>query len=143
VAGGERKPHERDQGEHLVRRHNDQPEILASSLPPSSISIIENTRTMVQCPDPGCCAWVYVQRRLLKPHHILHTTRCQDPDQRIRKVRCPASGQRIRLDLKQDEHLALLYKVRHAADNRRPTHVHLVPAPPPAPPVCRLGQATP
>jgi hypothetical protein len=126
-----------------VRRHNDQPEILASQLPPTSVSIIANARTMVLCPDPGCCAWVYVQRGVLKPHHVRHVVRCEDSRQRTRKIRCSGSGQRIRIDLTREEHLAFLYKVHHAADDRRAARVHLVPTPPVPPPVCRLGQATP
>jgi hypothetical protein len=150
------------------RHHNCRPEILVSALPPSSVSFVDGqhracgnwqpaqTRTgrcrecgkpftgdqpMVLCPDPGCCAWVYVQRGVLKPHHITYPTRCTDGDQRTRKIRCPGSGQRIRIDLTQNEHLALLYKVRQAADGRRSARVHLVPTPPVPPPVCRIGQA--
>ena len=45
------------------------------------------------------------------------------------------------LDLTQSEHLALLYKVRQAADGRRSARVHVVLTPPPPPPVCRIRNA--
>jgi hypothetical protein len=98
---------------------------------------------MVLCPDPGCCAWAFVVCGLLKPHHIKHPTRCPDRDQRVHKIRCAGSGQRVRIDLTRDQHLALLYKAhleRAVVDNRRPTKVHLVPTPPVPPPVCRIGR---
>jgi hypothetical protein len=149
-------------------QHNGRPVIRLSELLPTSVSFVDGqhracgdwqpgqTRTgrcrecgkpftgdrpLVLCPDPGCCAWVYVRRGVLKPHHVVHNVRCEDRDQRTRKIRCPSSGQRIRIDLTQAEHLALLYKVRQAADDRRPTHVHLVPTPPVPPPVCRIRWA--
>jgi hypothetical protein len=88
------------------------------------------------------CLGVYVQDGMIKPHHITHSSRCEDRDLRTRKIRCLGGGQRIRIDLTQDEHLALLHKVRHAADDRRPTLVRLVPTPPVPPPVCRIRRAS-
>jgi hypothetical protein len=155
------------------RHHNGRPEILVSALPPASVSFVdgqhqacgglwkpEQTRTgrcpecgkpltggqpMILCPD-GCGRWVYVQRGKLRPHHAPHAGHCpgRSACEVTRQVRCPGSGQRIKVDLTRNQHLALLYKVhleRGAVDNRRPTHVHLVPTPPVPPPVCRIGRA--
>jgi hypothetical protein len=100
-----------------VRRHNDRPLIRASELSPSAVSIVEGQRTMVLCPESVCDRWVYVQRGAIKPHHVTH------------KVRCAGSGQRIKIDLTEDEHLALLYKAHQAVDARRVACVRVVAAP--------------
>jgi hypothetical protein len=112
-----------------VRHHDDRPVIRISALPPSQVSVIEGQRTMVLCPEPGCGRWAYVHRGAIKPHHVTG------------KVRCRGSYRRIEVDLTECEHLALLYKIRHAADARRRSPVHGVRPAPVLPPVCRIGRA--
>jgi hypothetical protein len=97
---------------------------------------------MVLCPD-GCGRWVFVVRGVLKPHHAPHAGNCPGRSScpETSQVRCPGSGQRIIVDLTRDEHLALLFKIQTAADDRRRTRVHGVRPAPVLPPVCRMGLA--
>lgn len=154
-----------------MRRHrNGRPEIRISELRPSAVSFVdgqhqacggpwkpEQTRDgrcpecarpltggqpMVLCPD-GCRKWIYVVRGALKPHHAPHPGHCPGRSQcpETRQVRCPGSGQRVKVDLTRDQHLALLYKIQNAADDRRRSRVRGVLPAPVLPPVCRMGLA--
>lgn len=113
-----------------MRRHrSDQPEILISALPATSVSFsADGQRPIILCPS-GCGRWAYVVRGALKPHH------------QVGEVRCAGSGRPIRIDESRAEHLARLFKVQHAADGRRATAVHGVRPAPVPPPVCRLRTA--
>jgi hypothetical protein len=125
-----------------VRRdHNGRPEIRLSELRPTFVSVVNGDRPMVLCPD-GCGKWIYVQRGKLRPHHARHPGQCpgRSECEVTRQTRCSGSGQRVKIDLTPKQHRALLYKIRHAADDRRRTPVHGVRPAPVLPPVCRIGR---
>jgi hypothetical protein len=157
--------------ERVVRRStNGRPEIRLSEFRPSAVSFVDGQhqgcggpwqpgqtrdrrcpecarpltggQPMLLCPD-GCGRWVYVVRGVLRPHHAPHPGHCPGRSRcpETRQVRCPGSGQRIKVDLTRDEHLALLFKAQGAADGRRRTRVHGVRPAPVLPPVYRMGRA--
>lgn len=72
-------------------RHNGQPVVLASSLPPNRISLFAGEPVMVAC--PFCDRWRGLRRRMITPHDV--------PGEEF--TRCPGSGQRIHVDVSSVE----------------------------------------
>lgn len=88
-------------------RHNGQPVILASSLPPNLISLRGEGegrgRARVAC--PACGRWRSIKRGMVTAHRGPHVPGADawPAELRPRPLRCLGSGQRIRVDLSFEE----------------------------------------
>ncbi|GAA2156646.1 hypothetical protein GCM10009727_65600 [Actinomadura napierensis] len=111
-------------------RHNGQPVILASSLPPNLISLSERSCTLVACPE--CGRWKSIKRGMVTPHRGPHVPGADawPAEFRPSPPRCPGSGQRIRIDLTFEEWRARLAAGCRQAGQRRRTRVMPRPKPP-------------
>ncbi|WP_157432864.1 hypothetical protein [Actinomadura rifamycini] len=122
-------------------RHNGQPVILASKLPPNLISLSERSCALVAC--PSCGAWKSIKRGMISAHRGPHVPGADawPAEFRPSPPRCPGSGHRVRVDLTVDEHRERLAEACRDAGRRRGTKVMPRPKPPVAPPVTRLAAA--
>jgi hypothetical protein len=113
-------------------RHNGRPALLASTIRPDLLNLRPGERPSMVC--PACRRWQLLYRSMIAAHH---------PDD---GPRCSGSGQRLLRDLSPDQWLTQLYRWQHRQrrrrvadpDRRHSTRVHLSPAPPVPPPVCRI-----
>ncbi|TMQ95974.1 hypothetical protein ETD83_21840 [Actinomadura soli] len=120
-------------------RHNGQPVILASSLPPNLISLSERSCALVACPT--CGAWKSIKRGMVTAHRGPHVPGADawPAEFRPSPPRCPGSGQRVRVDLSVDQWRQRLADTCREAGRRRPTRVIPRPKPPVARAVVQLA----
>lgn len=111
-------------------RHNGQPVILASKLPPNRISLSERSCALVVC--PGCGKWKSIKRGMVTAHRGPHVPGADawPAEFRPSPPRCPGSGQRVRVDLSVGEWRGRLADGSREADRRRSTRVIPRPKPP-------------
>lgn len=103
-------------------RHNRQPVLLASSLPPNKLSLYPGEHPSAEC--PGCGRWRILRRGMLSPHRT---------DDGV--SRCPGSGQRIDVDLTPAQWLVQLSAASDHARGFRAKYPRLRTQPKPQPPV--------
>jgi hypothetical protein len=105
--------------------HNQRPALLASTLPPNTLNLRPGERPAMICPDCGC--WRLLYRSMIAAHQAADGI-----------TRCPGSGQRLNRDITPQVWQAQLRDAVQNAGRRRPSRVHLQPAPPVPTPVFRI-----
>ena len=111
-------------------RHNGRPPILASELTPNLLMFCTGLAA-VACPD--CGTWRVPRRGMLPAHR---GGRGNEAD-----LRCPGSGQRVRIDLSSAEWAARLRSAAREAALRHGSRVQRGGRPPVPPPVFRITRA--
>lgn len=104
-------------------RHNGQPRILASRIPPNQLFIRPGYPTCVACTK--CGTWRVLHRGVVKPH--------DRPGKTTRS--CPGGGQRITVDITVGQWWTSLTEADRETASRRATQVVRKPIAAPAPPV--------
>ena len=112
-------------------RHNGRPPILASELTPNLLMFCTGGLPVLACPD--CGTWRVPRRGMLPAHR---GGRGNEAD-----LRCPGSGQRVRIDRRSAEWRARLDAAVREAGLRRGSRVQRGARPPVAPPVFRIARA--
>ncbi len=112
-------------------RHNGRPPILACELTPNLLMFCTGGLPAVACPD--CGTWRVPRRGMLPAHRGGRGSEAG--------LRCPGSGQRVRLDLTSAEWAARLRTAAREAALRHGSRAQRGARPPVAPPVFRITRA--